>query len=320
MSGHAGYPALFQSRANGITAIGGFGRPFGLARDRDGRIYIADMDLHAVCRIAPGLREAEWLDEAWSDPAPIRHGETQPAPPRSPGRFNGPHSVAIGGDGRIYIVTYYTPGLHILAGDGRSISGAQRSTIAFAGPATGHFDRKGRLLVAEYRLHGIFAMTAGGEFIGALGGGHDGFGAQTSFAAGSGPAAFDRPHMCRARPDGALVVADTWNHRLQLFTQEGRFVGTLGQGTAGWREDAGGKGEGSGPGAFSAPVAVSFAGDGRFVVTDWGNKRLQWFDHDGRLLKVDAQLGLDRPYDAQIFGNRLAIADSHHGRVLFQDL
>jgi hypothetical protein len=124
--------------------------------------------------------------------------------------------------------------------------------------------------------------------------------------------------MCRARADGMLIVADTWNHRLQLFTADGRFLAMLGGKAANWTEGALETDARAEPGAFSAPVAVSLADDGRFVVTDWGNNRLQWFDHEGRLLNADASLGLDRPYDAQIFGDRIAVADSHHGRVLFQ--
>jgi hypothetical protein len=316
------YPSLSRSHADGITVLSGFGRPFGLARDGEGRIYVADMDLHAICRLDPDLGGAQWLGSRqmdWSAAVTIKNGETGPAPARKPGRFDGPHSVAIGNDGRIYVVTYYSPGLQILSADGRAISAVKRNAIEFAGPATGHFDRMGRLLVTEYKLHAVVALSADAEFAGAIGGGHDGFVSRSGFAPGSEKAQFDRPHMCRARSDHALIVADTWNHRLQLFSAEGRFLGMLTSGMAGWRECAVAPEATAEPGRFSAPVAISFANDGRFVVTDWGNNRLQWFDHDGRFLKID-QLGLDRPYDAQIFREQIAIADSHHGRILLKDI
>ena len=63
-------------------------------------------------------------------------------------------------------------------------------------------------------------------------------------------------------------------------------------------------------------VAVGFAPDGRMVACDWGNDRLQWFDAAGRFLYTEESLGLDRPYDAQVYADRCFVADSHHGEVV----
>jgi NHL repeat-containing protein len=317
----AGFPSLLRSESRGVVAVSGFGRPFGLARDGEGRIHVVDMDLHAICRLSPDLRRAQWFagGTGWSDPLDISEGSASPAQARAPGCFNGPHSIAVGRDGRLYVVTYYAPGLHIIAGRDEGIV-VSSAPVGLAGPATGHFDQAGRLLIAEYKLHAILAVSAEGRFLGALGGGHDGFIEGQGFAAGNGRSEFDRPHMCKDRADGALIVADTWNHRLQLFTGNGRFRGVLGGGMREWCDEKDAiTPTGREPGAFSAPVAVSMAEDGRFVVTDWGNNRLQWFDHDGRLLTVE-EPGLDRPYDAQIFDRRLVVADTHHGRLLFRNL
>ena len=108
---------------------------------------------------------------------------------------------------------------------------------ALGGACYGSIDDSGRLMVAEYKLNAVFAVTSEGLFVGALGGGHSGFTEQRGFAAGKGGSEFDRPHMCRGRADGTLIVADTWNHRLQLFSHDGRFLGVLGGGLDGWRED-----------------------------------------------------------------------------------
>jgi hypothetical protein len=77
---------------------------------------VADMDLHGAVRFLPDLLAYQWLgdDTGWSEKIPVAGGPAERAPPRSPGRFNGPHSVACGTDGRIYVTTYYDPGLHIL--------------------------------------------------------------------------------------------------------------------------------------------------------------------------------------------------------------
>jgi hypothetical protein len=316
-------PPLALAQASDAAIITGFGRPFGLGQDSDGRLHVADMDLHAIGRLEPDLGAVAWLGiagDGWSEPLPLQHGIASRQPPRVPGRFNGPHSVALGLDGRMYVVTYYAPALHIMAPDGSHIRriGAPAVPMRLEGPASGHFDRRRRLLVTEYALHGVFAFDADGEFLGGLGGGDGGFAPTMSFLADSRRGAFDRPHMCRAAADGTLIVADTWNHRLQRFTPEGGFIAWLGSGGAGWRDDDPPPAQGREPGAFSAPVAVGFAPDGRMVVTDWGNNRLQWFTPGGQLMAINDALGLDRPYDAQVFGSTLAIADSHHGRVLLR--
>ena len=299
VSADAGFPSLLRSESRGVGALSGFGRPFGLARDGEERIHVVDMDLHAICRLSPDLQRAQWFADGtgWSAPVDISEGSASAAQARAPGRFNGPHSIAVGRDGRLYVVTYYAPGLHIIEDHDGAVT-VSCNPIGLEGPATGHFDQTGRLLIAEYKLHAVFAVNAAGRFVGALGGGNNGFAEERAFAAGNGASEFDRPHMCKPRADGALVVADTWNYRLQLFDRDGRFVGVLGGGMSKWCDDAAATPEGRAIGAFSAPVAVSMGHDGRFVVTDWGNNRLQWFDHDGRSLAVDEH-GLDRPYDAR---------------------
>jgi hypothetical protein len=226
--------------------------------------------------------------------------------------------VAEAPDGTLRVVTYYRPGLHIVPADGGAghIAGGPGDHPTLKGPATAHFDRTGRLLVAEYGLHGVLAYAPDGRFLAALGGGRNGFGPAWSFPPGGRPGQFDRLHMARMMPDMQLVVADTWNHRLQRFTSAGEWTGVLGDGADHWRTAAVPTPEGAAPGAFRAPVAVSTAGDGRLLVTDWGNNRLQWFGADGRLLVVEDTLGLDRPYDAQVFGDVLVVANSHKGQVL----
>lgn len=312
---------LALERVGDRRVLTGFGRPFGLAADGEGRLYVADMDLHAVARLAPDLATVQWHSggsAGWSVPRLVMRGCSARAARRAPGTFNGPHSVTIAADGAACVVTYYKPGLHWLGADGAprglamSINGEP-----LAGPATARLDRAGRLWVTEYAHHCVAVLDAAGEYIGSLGGETVmSFGRRMANAAGQAAGAFDRPHMASELADGTIVVADTWNHRLQRFDRAGRWLGWLGGGTDGWQEKVRSLAPDTAPGAFHAPVAVGPVADGRFVVTDWGNNRLQWFDADGRLQAVDDTCELDRPYDAQLLAGSLVIADSHHGRVL----
>jgi hypothetical protein len=282
------------------------------------------MDLHGIVRFMPDLLAYQWLgdDAGWSEKTPVAGAPAERAPPRSPGRFNGPHSVACGTDGRIYVTTYYDPGLHILFPRGElatRIDGTG-SLFRFKGPATGLLDTSKRLLVTEYALNGVFSLDTDGRFAGALGGGQDGFRQTGGFEPDSKAGFFDRPHMAVTMKNGDILVADTWNHRLQRFSSDGHFLGILGGSKEGWRDAGAVTPQSSAPSGFHAPVAISIAADGRLVVTDWGNNRLKWIDAEGYLLGIEDSLGLEKPYDAQIFGNRCLIANSHKGEIIVKDV
>lgn len=316
-------PRISVREERGLRRIGGFGRPFGVGLDSEGRILVADMDLHGILRFTPDMLAYQWLgDEAgWSEKMSVTGDPTEGPLLRRPNRFNGPHSVACGSDGRIYITTYYDPGLHILFPNGElaaRVDGVE-SLFRFKGPATGIFDTRKHLLVTEYVLNGIFSFDADGRFIGVLGGGRDGFRQASGFEPGSKAGFFDRPHMAVTMKSGDIIVADTWNHRLQRFSSDGRFVGILGGREEGWRDAGAETLQSNSPSGFHAPVAVSIAEDGRLLVTDWGNNRLKWIDTEGYLLEINDSLGLENPYDAQVFGNRCVVANSHKGEIIVKD-
>lgn len=317
-------PQIGSVEEGGLLRLGGFGRPFGIGIDPEGSVLVADMDLHGIVRFTPDLLAFQWLGDhvGWSDTITVTKDLASRALPRPPGRFNGPHSVACGTDRRIYVTTYYDPGLHILFPNGRlatRIDGAE-PLFRFKGPATGVFDTRKHLLVTEYALNGIFSLDAEGRFVGALGGGQDGFRQASGFEPGSRAGFFDRPHMAVTMKTGDIIVADTWNHRLQRFSPDGRFVGILGGREEGWRDSAAVTLQSIAPSGFHAPVAISVVDDGRLVVTDWGNNRLKWMDPEGYLLGIDDSLGLEKPYDAQIFGKRCFIANSHKGEVIVKNV
>jgi sugar lactone lactonase YvrE len=231
----------------------GFGRPFGLAVDRDDRLHVTDMDHHSVTRFDRHL-DVEQVFTA-------------------PGTWNGPHSVDFSSDGRAFVTCYYTPGIYVI-GERRPIGGL------LTGPASAFFDGSGQLLVAEYAQSAVFAMTTNGYRTRPFGG------------------RFDRPHMARELPDASVIVADTWNNRLQHFDAAGILI----------NDDVA---------RVPGPVAIDPDADRGWLVTAWGDNCVMRFDGDGSFAgRLDAP-ALDKPYDARwLSGDRVAIADSHHARVL----
>ena len=89
-----------------------------------------------------------------------------------------------------------------------------------------------------------------------------------NYTAGGGDGQFRSPEGIAMYRDGTLVVADTGNHRVQVFSPNGTHALTFGS-------------EGNGTGELSFPRGVSLARDGRIIVADTFNHRVQVFHPNG---------------------------------------
>jgi DNA-binding beta-propeller fold protein YncE len=110
--------------------------------------------------------------------------------------------------------------------------------------------------------------------------------------------------------DGYIYIADTWNHRIQKFTSDGKFVTTWGH--FGQRET---------PDAFWGPRDVIVDTFGHVYITDTGNKRIVVFDTDGEFITEFGDLGLgdgefDEPSGLAMDGSgNLYVADTWNQRI-----
>ncbi|MEX1309416.1 MAG: hypothetical protein AB1Z65_03270 [Candidatus Sulfomarinibacteraceae bacterium] len=186
------------------TAYGGagvFGRPTGIALNSDGsRIAVCDTARHAV----------DVLDAASGETLFTIGGREHS--PRE-GEFNFPVAVAFDAEGYLYVSDYLNFRIQVFdaAGDLDLVFGK-------AGDRPGDMNRP-RGLAADaangvlYQVDGAFQLVQmfnlDGEVLMWFG------------EPGSGPGQFSLPSGIALR-DGLLVVADTLNHRLQLF----RFLGS----------------------------------------------------------------------------------------------
>ena len=64
---------------------------------------------------------------------------------------------------------------------------------------------------------------------------------------------------------GHLMVCDMLNHRIQVFDLSGKFVAKFGT-------------KGSGMGALNAPVSAAVLSDGKILVSEISNSRIQIFE------------------------------------------
>ena len=101
---------------------------------------------------------------------------------------------------------------------------------------------------------------------------------------GAGP--FNHPTNLAAGSDGDLFIADGYgNARIHRFSPTGELLHSWGE-------------PGSGPGQFNVPHGICVDHQGRVIVADRENSRLQWFSRDGEFL--DEWLDVARPCEVTV--------------------
>ncbi len=296
---------LFKKYHQWGIELTGFGRPFGIGIDGDNAIMITDMDCHVVIKIDSNFHSSTCWNgiDGWTPLEKIDDGFTEKRPKNPPIGLNGPHSVAIGFGRRLIVCCYYQPSIVECLDDGscKYLIGGDILT----GPASAMIDHKERLLVAEYAQNLIHAFDLTCTYLGSIGLSSTNENLCFDACLGSSlPSSkliggFDRPHMAITLGDGSLLVADTWNNRVQKFSPQGFPLGCYGDG----RE-------------ISCPVALSSDSMGRVLVTSWGDNNLVLFTCENQSKTLDLGTKLNNPYDARFYRDGIVVADSHNGRVL----
>lgn len=170
----------------------------------------------------------------------------------------------------------------------------------------------GSIYVVDSRNARIQKYAPTGEFLLAFGG------------EGSAPGQFGRidaaggggPSGITMGSDGNLYVADTWNHRIQVFTPDGEYL-------RGWGQffDAQDNPDPSlSTGMFYGPRGIT-ANDGLIYVTDTGNERVQVFEESGTFVRAFGGTGSDderllEPVGIAVTSDgTVMVADSHNARI-----
>ena len=95
---------------------------------------------------------------------------------------------------------------------------------------------------------------------------------------GDGDGELDEPQGLCISGDGDVLVADSFNHRVQVFREDGTFVRAFGR-------------EGEGEGEFCDPNDVCVGKDGSIYVVNQGNYRVQVFDRDWGFVRMFGSRG-----------------------------
>jgi DNA-binding beta-propeller fold protein YncE len=177
------------------------------------------------------------------------------------GQFVWPTSVALDGNGNVYIADEWLNRISIFDKDGKFLSkwGTTGSGDGQISKPAGLMITNGSILVSDSANNRIQKFSLDGKYQSQFGG------------PGSGPGQFNLPWGLGLDKDGNIYVADWRNDRIQKFAADGKWLASFGE-------------SGSGIGQFNRPSGVCVDKDGDIYVADRQNNRLQVLAPSGRFI------------------------------------
>ncbi len=226
-----------------------------------------------------------------------------------PGQLTTPRNMAVADDGRIYVADTGNHRIVVFSPQGEMLL-----TWGEFGAEPGQFNEPwdvavgpdGYIYVADTWNHRIQKFTPEGEFVTAWG----------AFVSTEGQlgemGVFWGPRAIAFTKDGNLLVTDTGNKRVQVFSPDGQPITQFG-------------GAGIEDGYFDEPVGIAVDGNGNVYVADTWNLRIQKFSPDFNFLKSwnvpgwEGQDILMKPYLAVDQAGLVYASDPSGWRVLVWD-
>ncbi len=228
----------------------------------------------------------------------------------------GPLYISSSGSHRIFV--YQQGQLKVLAGTGKTgFQDGQGSAASFNLPWGLTLDPAGNLYVADHGNHAIRKVTPAGEVTTLAGTGWPGY--------ANGPARqaqFQHPVDLVRRPDGSLIISDSWNHQLRILSPQGQVSAYTSQTTAGTQEGNLKNAQ------FYLPSGLSLGPDGSLYVADSWNHRIRHISPNGqvstlagsgRLLNFNSGIREGSGAEALFQQPRALTVDPVTGRVFVAD-
>ncbi len=168
----------------------------------------------------------------------------------------------------------------------------------FIRPHAVRVDREGAIWVVDNDTHQVLKMDSSGRVRMVMG---------RKGQSGETDENFNRPTDVAFAANGDFYVTDGYgNSRVVKFSSDGTFLKAWGK-------------RGTAPGDFNLPHTIVVDSQGRVLVGDRENFRLQIFDSEGKVLDVWTHVG--SPWGLAITANdELFLADGHNNRILELDM
>ncbi|MFH8555951.1 RICIN domain-containing protein [Streptomyces celluloflavus] len=259
-------------------------RPYGIAVDGTGTLYISDRNNHRVRKITTDgkISTVAGTGVAGSE------GDDGPA---VSAQLHDPREVAVDGAGAVYIADAGNHRVRKIAADGTISTIAGTGTKGFSGdggPATAALldrpqgvtvDSTGVLYVSDYNNHRVRKITTDGTISTVAGTGSKGL------KGDGGPAVsaqLNGPYAVAVDGAGDLYIADALNHKVRKVTADGTISTIAGTGTKG----SGGDGGPAASAQLNTPSRVVVDSTGALYVADYNNHRVRKITTDGKISTV----------------------------------
>ncbi len=257
-------------------------KPYGVATDSKGRLYVSDAGNHCVL-----IFDENAIDKD----ASLTYLGTSGF-----GQLTEPAGIAIDDNDTIYVSDVQLNTVFVYGPDRKFVRTFGEKNV-FTRPAGIAFNKATReIVVVDTKSYQIKCFSMDGKLT------------RTFGSKGNGKGQFNLPSNVTCDSTGNIYIVDTMNFRVQIFDKNGSFLSTFGQ-------------PDNVPGSFSRPKGIALDGDGNVYVVDSGFDNIQIFQKDGTLLLYFGEAGTDDGQFQLPAGicidkhNRLYVADQYNGRV-----
>lgn len=227
-------------------------KPYGVAVDQAGRIYVADPEQRGVL-----------VFDRENKTAVLRKGNAQFP-------LFLPVCVALDRDGRMLVSDSFAGQVLVFDPSGKAVAALGKGTFSRPGGLAINPER-GWLYVVDVKRNQVLTFDLKTfRLLKAFGG--------TSKSGEFEPGTLSGPTNIALDAAGRVYVADTWNCRIQVFDPNGRFLRTFGS-------------QGVRPGQFVRPKGLGVDSEGHVYVVDAGFSNFQIFTPEGKPLMFVGSAG-----------------------------
>jgi serine/threonine protein kinase, bacterial len=276
VSTFAGSPGISGS-ANGLDTATFF-KPFGVATDVSGNVYVADAGNNKIRKISPAGVVSNFAGT----------GNAGSADGTDTATFNSPLGVALDKSGNVYVadngnnlIRKISPAGVVSTLAGTTIAGADNGAgkaATFNSPESLAVDAAGNVYVADYGNNLIRKITPAGTVSTLAGSGTAGSANGTGMAA-----SFNSPFGIAVDAAGNVYVADSGNNLIRKITASGTVSTFAGNGVKGANDAAGTAA------SFNTPAGIAIDAAGNLYVADENNNLIRKITLSGGVTTIANQ-------------------------------